>query len=112
MPLLADGVHDGLFGARLGRPAPLVGGEAQVPVGYDNYGVPHVHILTPRTPDVYWITPPFNDKDQGWWAGESTGGEPGKWLRVKEGRQHGQGCLCHSGPASVTTEMREKPSDT
>ena len=43
--LAADRGHDGLFGARLRRPALLVGGEPQIAVGDQDDGFGHLHIL-------------------------------------------------------------------
>ena len=45
-PFAADGFHDGLFGARLGGPAFLIGGKAQVAVGDHDDRFGHGNILT------------------------------------------------------------------
>src|SRR5450759_1712241 len=48
----ADGIHDGLFGLGLCRPAPLVGREPKIPVRNHNHSVRHVRIVTCRAPGV------------------------------------------------------------
>ena len=51
----ANGAHDGFLGARLGRPASLVGGQAQIAVcDYDDR-IWHDHILASCTPGVYGV---------------------------------------------------------
>src|SRR5260370_41894368 len=52
-PFAADGIHDGLFGARLGRPAFLIRGEAQVAVGDHDDRFWHGNILTLGRARVY-----------------------------------------------------------
>src|ERR1039457_6757339 len=51
----ADGIHDGLFGLGLRRPAHSVGREPQIPTRNHNYSVRHVRIVTcapPRSPGL------------------------------------------------------------
>src|ERR1039457_6205295 len=50
---LADGIHDGLFGLGLRRPALLVGREPQIPTRNHNYSVRHVRIVPCQAPGVH-----------------------------------------------------------
>ena len=50
-----DGSHDGLFGLRLGRPADLIGGGAQISAGNDDDGFGHDAILTRGGGGVGWV---------------------------------------------------------
>src|SRR5262252_4021405 len=53
--LPANGVHYGLFCPGLRRPTTLVGRQAQIPIGDQDYGLRHEHIFAPRTPKVYLL---------------------------------------------------------
>jgi hypothetical protein len=48
-----DGAHDGFLGARLGRPAFLVGGQAQIAVRNQDDRIWHDHIFASRAAGVH-----------------------------------------------------------